>query len=62
MYGCYESLKGGNISESMVDLTGGVVENLNPSKISSGKLFSKMRGACDRGAMMGCGIEVKGLK
>ncbi|XP_066959586.1 calpain-A-like isoform X3 [Macrobrachium rosenbergii] len=56
LYGCYEALRGGNINESMVDLTGGVVEMIdlrNPPN----NLFSVMRKAYRRGALMGCAIE-----
>ncbi|XP_069174345.1 calpain-B-like isoform X1 [Procambarus clarkii] len=56
MYGGYEALRGGNINESMVDLTGGVVEMVdlhNPPP----KLFSLLWKAYRRGALIGCAIE-----
>ncbi|KAL7636763.1 UNVERIFIED_CONTAM: hypothetical protein RMT77_012517 [Armadillidium vulgare] len=56
LYGGYEALKGGNVGESMVDLSGGVVEMVDLREPPS-NLFGMIRNACRRGAMMGCGIE-----
>ncbi|XP_069952528.1 calpain-B isoform X3 [Cherax quadricarinatus] len=56
VYGGYEALRGGNINESMVDLTGGVVEMIdlrNPPP----RLFSLLWKAYRRGALIGCAIE-----
>ncbi|KAK8733658.1 hypothetical protein OTU49_006409 [Cherax quadricarinatus] len=58
VYGGYEALRGGNINESMVDLTGGVVEMIdlrNPPP----RLFSLLWKAYRRGALIGCAIEGK---
>nr|XP_045584071.1 calpain-B-like [Procambarus clarkii] len=56
MYGGYEALRGGNINESMVDLTGGVVEMVdlhNPPPQAVLPLVEAYR----RGALIGCAIE-----
>ncbi|RXG68185.1 Calpain-9 [Armadillidium vulgare] len=52
LYGGYEALKGGNVGESMVDLSGGVVEMVDLREPPS-NLFGMIRNACRRGAMMG---------
>lgn len=57
MYGCYEALRGGNINESMVDLTGGVVELIDLRSPPS-NLFPRLLKACHRGSLIGCAIEV----
>ena len=57
MYGCYESLKGGNISEAMVDLTGGIVQTINIRQ-ETRNLFEIIKLSCDKGFMLGCAIEV----
>ncbi|XP_047499379.1 calpain-B-like isoform X3 [Penaeus chinensis] len=56
LYGGYEALRGGNINESMVDLTGGVVEMVDLRNPPS-NLFSVMKKAYRRAALMGCAIE-----
>ncbi|KAK7078295.1 Calpain-1 catalytic subunit, partial [Halocaridina rubra] len=58
LYGSYENLRGGNVSESMVDLTGGVVEMIDLRNPPS-NLFTVMRKAYRRGALMGCAIETE---
>lgn len=57
MYGGYEALKGGNINESMVDMTGGVVEMID-LRSSPPNLFNILLKANLRGALIGCAIEV----
>ncbi|XP_063595877.1 calpain-B-like [Penaeus indicus] len=56
LYGGYEALRGGNINESMVDLTGGVVEMVDLRNPPS-NLFNVMKKAYRRAALMGCAIE-----
>lgn len=56
LYGGYEALRGGNINESMVDLTGGIVEMIDLRNPPS-NLFTVMRKSYRRAALMGCAIE-----
>ncbi|XP_050700585.1 calpain-A-like isoform X1 [Eriocheir sinensis] len=56
LYGGYEALRGGNINESMVDLTGGVVELID-LRTPPSNLFPRLLKACRRGALIGCAIE-----
>ncbi|XP_076044639.1 calpain-A-like isoform X9 [Oratosquilla oratoria] len=56
MYGGYEALRGGNISEAMVDLTGGVVEMVDIRQPPP-QLFRILHKAYRRGALVGCAIE-----
>ncbi|XP_071542636.1 calpain-B-like isoform X2 [Panulirus ornatus] len=56
LYGGYEALRGGNINESMVDLTGGVVEMIDLRDPPS-NMFSILNKANRRGALIGCAIE-----
>nr|AAT77809.1 calpain alternative form [Gecarcinus lateralis] len=56
LYGGYEALRGGNINESMVDLTGGVVELIDLRSPAS-NLFPRLLKACRRGSLIGCAIE-----
>ncbi|XP_063865519.1 calpain-A-like isoform X3 [Scylla paramamosain] len=56
LYGGYEALRGGNINESMVDLTGGVVELID-LRSPPRNLFARLLKASRRGALIGCAIE-----
>ncbi|KAK3853387.1 hypothetical protein Pcinc_040074 [Petrolisthes cinctipes] len=56
MYGGYEALKGGNINESMVDMTGGVVEMID-LRSPPPNLFNILFKANLRGSLIGCAIE-----
>ncbi|CAL4066487.1 unnamed protein product, partial [Meganyctiphanes norvegica] len=56
LYGGYEALRGGNVSESMIDLTGGVVEMFNLREAPP-NLFKIMHKSYRRRALMGCAIE-----
>ena len=58
MFGSYEALKGGCASEAMEDFTGGVTEAYNFQEDVPDNLFTIMQKAFDRGALMGCSIEV----
>ncbi|XP_008283202.1 calpain-9 [Stegastes partitus] len=57
VHGSYEALKGGTTMEAMEDFTGGVGEMYETKKAPS-NLFSIMKKALDRGAMMGCSIDI----
>ena len=57
LYGGYEALRGGNINESMVDLTGGVVELID-LRSPPPNLFARLIKASRRGSLIGCAIEV----
>lgn len=57
LYGSYENLKGGTVGESLLDLTGGVVETLDLDEPPD-DLFSLIENASNKGALMGCGIVV----
>lgn len=56
--GSYESLKGGQTSEAMVDFTGGVNETFRLDKLSS-NFFKLMLKAQARQSLMCCSINAK---
>ena len=60
LHGSYRELEGGLTIEAAVDFTGGVPEimDLTKLKVSPERLFYIMSKADDRGAFMGCSIDV----
>ncbi|GFR57893.1 calpain-A-like [Elysia marginata] len=56
LYGSYEALKDGNLSEAMVDFTGGVPEKFDLKNAPS-NLYQMMLKARQRSSLLGCLIE-----
>ena len=59
--GSYESLSGGLTSEALTDFTGGVVERFQLKEQAPDDLYKRMVKAFNKGALMGCSIDVRGL-
>ncbi|CAD5120817.1 DgyrCDS9375 [Dimorphilus gyrociliatus] len=57
IYGCYESLTGGQSSDAMTDLTGGVVERFNLKSKIPDDLFYIMFKSIEHGSLLGCSID-----
>lgn len=57
--GSYEALSGGLISESLTDLTGGLVMRLELQQNAPDNLQDIMQKAHSRGSLMGCSIDVR---
>uniref|UniRef100_A0A914YFP4 Calpain catalytic domain-containing protein n=1 Tax=Panagrolaimus superbus TaxID=310955 RepID=A0A914YFP4_9BILA len=64
LYGCYENLVGGQLSDALQDVSGGVAETISVKKILDGtkdkdeKLFHLIRGAFEKGALIVAAIAV----
>ena len=56
--GSYECLSGGLTSEALTDFTGGVVERFQLRDETPDDLFKSMLRAFNKGALMGCSINV----
>ena len=56
--GSYEALCGGLTSEALTDFTGGIVERCELGQKAPPDLWSVMRKAISRRALMGCSIDV----
>ncbi|CAF1509408.1 unnamed protein product, partial [Adineta steineri] len=54
LYGSYESLKGGIITEALVDMTGGIGELFYMKNIMNNPFWQTMNTALNHGAMIGC--------
>ncbi|XP_024117317.1 calpain-5 [Oryzias melastigma] len=63
LYGCYESLRGGNTGDAVVDFSGAVFEVINLEKEISDKdqinLFESMLKVYERGGIISCGIKAE---
>ena len=59
--GSYECLSGGLTSEALTDFTGGVVERFELREETPDNLFKNMLKAYNKGALMGCSINVRGF-
>ena len=59
--GSYECLSGGLTSEALTDFTGGVVERFQLREETPDNLFKNMLKAYNKGALMGCSINVRGF-
>lgn len=58
MYGSYQSLSGGQISDALTDLTGGVVERFDMRKEIPEDLFYIMFKSIEHGSLLSCSIDV----
>ena len=61
MYGSYEALKGGLMSDSLTDLTGGIAESYilrGGSANYPQNIVNILHKAVERHALIGCGIDV----
>lgn len=63
LYGCYEALDGGELSDALEDFTGGVNEpleliNYRDSETLKDSLFERMVDCLDRKALMAAAIPV----
>lgn len=68
LYGCYENLVGGQLSDALEDISGGVAETINIQKQlmndstdSSGKLFHTIKKAFDQQALIVAAIAVRSM-
>lgn len=68
LYGCYEALDGGELSEALEDFTGGVSVTLNMVKLNyandtqeRAELFTRMQKEAGRKALMAASIPVGSL-
>ena len=57
MNGCYEALEGGNATDALVDLTGGIAELYEV--VYKDKFFNFMLKAYEKKAFMTCSVQVK---
>jgi calpain, invertebrate len=57
--GSYEALSGGLISESLTDLTGGLVVRFELGRNAPDNLLQIMLKAQSKGSLMGCSIDVR---
>jgi calpain len=57
MNGCYEALEGGNATDALVDLTGGIAELYEV--VDKDKFFHFMLKAFEEKAFMTCSVQVK---
>ena len=56
--GCYANLSGGTQGEAMEDITGGLVESIDLTKIGSEDLYKDLHKYVQRCCLMGCSITV----
>uniref|UniRef100_A0AC34QKD3 Calpain catalytic domain-containing protein n=1 Tax=Panagrolaimus sp. JU765 TaxID=591449 RepID=A0AC34QKD3_9BILA len=57
LYGSYEALKGGSISEAMEDFTGGLVEYFDVKKVPKEHLLAIFVRGFQMGSLFGCSID-----
>lgn len=56
--GCYANLSGGSQAEAMEDVTGGLVESLDLTKLTAEVLYKDLHKYAQRCCLMGCSITV----
>ncbi|CAD6191364.1 unnamed protein product [Caenorhabditis auriculariae] len=66
LYGCYENLVGGHLSDALQDVSSGVAETLNVKKFlkediqdKSGRLYDNLKTAFDNGALIVAAIAAR---
>ena len=60
LFKSYESLKGGQIGEALVDFTGGIAEDIKLDKAPP-DLYKRVQKAHDRNYLMGCSVDATGV-
>jgi len=60
LFKSYESLKGGQIGEALVDFTGGIAEDIKLDKAPP-NLFKRVQKAHKRNYLMGCSVDSTGI-
>lgn len=57
LYGSYEALDGGMMSEALEDMTGGLAEIMDLSKVEARSMLGIMMRGFEMGSMFGCSID-----